>query len=160
MINFIPLPPSELLNELLEYNPDTGILTWIGKRRYTNTAVGQEAGYIDSKGYRRVSIFGKKYRSHRLIWKMVYGEDPDENKVIDHVNRVRDDNRICNLRVVSVLDNNRNAKVRKPGATGISNITWHKQEKVYRVRVKRKHIGQSKTLEGAIEILKQVTQGG
>jgi hypothetical protein len=159
MINFIPLPPRELLNELLEYNPDTGILTWV-KPRTTTLVVGQEAGYIENKGYRCVKISGKKYKSHRLIWKMVYGEDPDENKVIDHINRVRDDNRICNLRVVSVLENNRNAKARKPGATGIRNIYWHKRDKVYRVRVKRKHIGQSETLEGAIEILKQVTQGG
>jgi len=149
----LPLPSIEVLNELLEYNPDTGILTWkISRGGWI--IKGKEAG-CKSRGYREVQIAGKSYKSHRIIWKMVYGNDPDVDKVIDHINQVKDDNRICNLRVVTVTENNMNGGPGKPGVTGISSITWHKRDKAYRVRVKRTHIGCCKTLDGAIEILQR-----
>jgi hypothetical protein len=146
-----PLPPVEVLNELLEYNPDTGVLRWRVNR---GGHEGKVAGSKDGR-YIRVEIMRKKYRAHRIIWKMVYGNDPDVDKVIDHINQVRDDNRLCNLRLVSVFENNLNGGINKPGATGISYIYWEKYEKRYRVRVKRKHIGYCKTLDGAIEMLQR-----
>jgi len=149
----IPLPPVELLNELLEYNPDTGVLRW--KVARGNIKAGMVAGCKKRRGYREVQIAGKAYKSHRIIWKMVYGNDPDVDKVIDHINQVKGDNRICNLRVVSVFENNLNGGVNKPGATGISYLYWDKREEKYVVRVKRKFIGYCKTLDGAIEILKR-----
>jgi hypothetical protein len=148
-----PLPPVEVLNELLEYDPDTGLLRWKVSRGCDRE--GKVAGWKDDEGYIRVEIYRKVYKTHRIIWKMIYGEDPEVNKVIDHINQVKDDNRLCNLRLVSILENNLNGGAGKPGATGIKYLSWQKDKKAYRVVVKRKHIGYSKTLDGAMEMLNQ-----
>jgi hypothetical protein len=144
-LNSKPLPPIEVLNDLLHYDPDTGILSY--------KVSGKEAGYKTRQGHRRVKIAGESYQAHRVIWKMVYGEDPEQGKVMDHINRVKDDNRICNLRVVSVFENNINGGVCVPGATGINYITWVEHKKHYVVRVKRKYIKACKTLEEAKDVL-------
>jgi len=150
-----PLPPVEVLNELLDYNPDTGILTWkISRGGWI--IKGKEAGNKTPRGYRQIKIAGKVYKSHRIIWKMVYGNDPDVDKVTDHINQVKDDNRICNLRVVTVTENLINGGAGKPGVTGITYITWCKRDKVYSVIVKGNRIKSCKTLEEAIEILKTI----
>ena len=150
----VPLPPVEVLNELFNYNPDTGLLSWKVSRR--GVRKGEvAAGCIRGDGYIQICVRGKAYKAHRIVWKMVYGEDPDVDKVIDHINRVKDDNRISNLRVVTVYENNMNGGINAPGETGISNIFWSKQSKRYCIIIKRKYIGSSKTLDGAVEILKQ-----
>lgn len=60
------------------------------------------AGWIAHNGYRILTIDGKRYRAHHLIWFCATGEWPNE---IDHANGDRDDNRISNLREVSRTDN-------------------------------------------------------
>lgn len=55
-------------------------------------------GRIDASGYRRINISSVDWAEHRLIWKVVTGEDPQG--VIDHINGIRDDNRFENLRDV------------------------------------------------------------
>ena len=110
-----PLPPVEVLNDLFEYNPDTGILSWRVSRGGWIKA-GKAVGNKDRCGHLRVRVTPKTYAIHRIIWKMFYGEDIPGDKVIDHINQVKGDNRICNLRVVSVFENNLNGGVNKPGA--------------------------------------------
>jgi len=152
-MSLLPLPSIELLNELLEYNPDTGVLRWKVSRG-GHIRAGKVAGGKEGSGYIHIMIMKKAYKAHRVIWKMVYGNDPDVDKVIDHINQVRDDNRICNLRCVSPSENILN-KSFTPGITGISNITWEERNKAYRVRVSRKHIGYCKTLEEAKDLLQR-----
>jgi hypothetical protein len=150
----IPLPPVEVLNELLDYNPDTGILSYKVSRG-GHIMKGKEAGNKTPRGYRQIKIGGISYQAHRIIWKMMYGDEPDGDKVIDHINQVKNDNRVCNLRLISKSENNINGGAGKPGPTGISYIGWEKRREIYVVRVKNKYIGRCKTLDGAIEILKQ-----
>lgn len=57
-------------------------------------------------GYRRVRLLGQSWAEHRVIWKMVHGVDPVG--VIDHINGIRDDNRIANLRDVTPAQNGLN----------------------------------------------------
>ena len=82
--------------EYLEYDPNTGLLTKDGK----------EVGGLDTYGYRHVSIGGKLYKTHRVCWYLHYGEWPDGD--IDHINEIKDDNRIANLRVATRSENMRN----------------------------------------------------
>ena len=69
-----PLPPLEELKEYLDYNPDTGILTWI-KQPVNTVEVGQEAGSKHSKGYIIISFKGNSYFAHRIAYYMYHGID-------------------------------------------------------------------------------------
>lgn len=60
---------------------------------------GDIAGRKNHDGYIHVSVFGKTYSGHRLAWFLHYGEFPELD--IDHINRDRSDNRICNLRLAT-----------------------------------------------------------
>jgi hypothetical protein len=149
-----PLPPVEELNELFEYNPETGILTYKISRGGWIMA-GRVVGTKDKNGYIRVKIMTKKYATHRLIWKMFYGEDIPEDKVIDHINQVKDDNRICNLRLVSQSENSINSVSPLPLLSGVKCIQYEKRRQRYVVRVAKKYIKSCKTVDEAIEILNQ-----
>ena len=85
----------ERLQELFEYDPETGRLT-NRIMRNSRSLKGWIAGCINERGYRQVWVDGKKYYEHRIIWCFMTGEWPKE---IDHWNGVRDDNRWTNLRV-------------------------------------------------------------
>jgi hypothetical protein len=99
----------DLLKEVLFYNKDTGKLTWKVVKSF-NIKIGDEAGCIDtSTGYRKIRINNKLYYSHRLAWLYHFGIFP-KNK-IDHINGIRDDNRIENLRDVSDSENAQNQRV-------------------------------------------------
>lgn len=63
-------------------------------------------GSRGQSGYIRIHLNGKSYAAHRLAWKIMMGRDPEG--VIDHINGIRDDNRIENLRDVTVAENSRN----------------------------------------------------
>ena len=87
------LPSQAELQEVFSYDPATGYLLRRGKR----------AGCRRPNGYRAVRFPGRGvFLEHRLIWKLVKNSDPD---TIDHLNGVRDDNRIENLRAVSQQEN-------------------------------------------------------
>lgn len=61
------------------------------------------AGSYDKDGYLIVKIKGKQYKAHRLVYALHYGLMPIG--VIDHINGIRTDNRIENLRCVTQADN-------------------------------------------------------
>lgn len=87
------------LREWLSYDPATGAFVWL-RIPCSNIPAGTPAGAgKGSHGYRHIRVEGRLYRSHRLAWLHVYGAWP--NADVDHINGVRDDNRIANLRDVS-----------------------------------------------------------
>lgn len=88
----------EILSKL-SYDPETGIFTRI------NTEV--RAGCKGKDGYRRIKFGKANWYEHRLAYFLTYGEFPDE---VDHINHIKDDNRICNLRGVSKSVNQQNRK--------------------------------------------------
>jgi hypothetical protein len=62
-------------------------------------------GTSNGFGYLRITVLGKSYYAHRLAWFYMNGEWPDQ---IDHINGIKSDNRIENLRNVTVQQNNQN----------------------------------------------------
>jgi hypothetical protein len=92
----------ERLCELLDYDPATGVLTWKVTRK-GGASRGEQAGWIETNGYRRLTVERRRYPAHHLIWMMVYGVWPPQE--IDHKNRVRHDNRLSNLRLATRAQN-------------------------------------------------------
>jgi hypothetical protein len=110
----------ERLVELLDYDQETGEFTWRGTRSgrgKTNlTAAGARAGTTGGSGYRIIRIDRINHRAHRLAWLYVHGEMPAED--IDHINGIRTDNRISNLRSVSRSVNLQNMREPKSNNRG------------------------------------------
>jgi len=140
------------LKEVLHYDPETGDFTW-----QVSTAncikVGALAGSKDSYGYHKIAIKGKTYKAHRLAWLYTHGEFPED--AIDHINGVRDDNRIVNLRAVTIQENQRNQKKFVHNTSGTTGVHWHKRHGRWQARVfaggKRIHLGSFVDLDLAIE---------
>lgn len=105
----------EKLKELLNYNEGTGIFTW---KKHKGVKYGTIAGTIRPDGYIQIGLLRKHYLAHRLAWFYVYGSWPIEE--IDHINRVKNDNRIINLREATRLDNNINSNM--PNETGYKGV--------------------------------------
>lgn len=132
----------ERLKELLDYDPETGVFVWkVGKG--SRAQAGQRAGCGDGKGYTQIKIDKKLYLAHRLVWFYAHGRWPKEE--IDHINRVKNDNRIDNLREVTHQQQQFNK-----GAKG---YYWSKWAKKWMARIKlngkMKYIGYYDTEEEA-----------
>lgn len=101
------LPSIEKLNELFTYSD--GRLYW----KVSNSPrikIGNEAGVFGRSKYHRVGVGNNVYLTHRLIWKMLKGEEPP--KYLDHINQNKFDNRIENLRSVTKSQNQLNNKAK------------------------------------------------
>ena len=92
----------KILRENFRYEPETGHLFWAKPNSKNRRNLVDPIGFRDKDGYvvTCTSLGGKPkhYRVHRLIWVYVHGQITDH---IDHINGIRDDNRLCNLREVT-----------------------------------------------------------
>ena len=143
------------VRELFDYDTETGNL--ISKVARGNITVGSVAGGDDGRGYKTVSVDYARYKAHRLVWFHHYGEWPDGP--LDHINGVKTDNRLSNLRLVTQAINLRNQKLRKTNSSGVCGVYWHKGcGKWYaciHVNYKNKHLGYFVNKEDAIAARKQ-----
>jgi hypothetical protein len=118
------------LKILLNYDPDTGAFTWRLSRR--KCTVGSKAGCLMRHGYITIRLDDRLYTAHRLAWLHVHGVWPSEQ--LDHINKNRSDNRICNLREATNAENAQNQKRRdnKSGFSGVrkENKKWLAEIKV------------------------------
>ena len=127
------LPSVELLNEYYTYDPESGVLSW-KKPSSKKPLTGMRAGHLRKKsGYREVKFGGVNYAEHRMVWKMHYKQEPPHT--LDHINRNKDDNRICNLRSVSAAENGWNHSNYSTNTSGISGVSWDKERKNWRVTI-------------------------
>jgi len=160
----IQLPTQEYLKECFEY--EDGHLFWRERpathfhnyRNYTyfNTRfAGAKAGSKDKRtGYTYIAINEVRYLTHRIVYKIHTGVDPN---IIDHINRIRTDNRFENLRSGTQADNIRNSISCIKNKSGHLNI--HETVDGWRVRDringKLVHVGTYLTLEEAIQAKKE-----
>jgi len=94
------------LRHLLHYDPLTGVWTWMNPVPRSKMRRGDVAGSVDSNGRRKIRIESGYYYSSRLAWLYTTGEWPKDQ--IDHVNRIRDDDRWENLREATQSQNSYN----------------------------------------------------
>jgi hypothetical protein len=104
------------LKEVLNYNPETGVFTWIKRNQ-------EVAGYLKPNGYRGITIKDTLYNAHTLAWIYVYGEVPP---MLDHIDHNKDNNSILNLRVINCAENSKNMKQNKNNKSGIVGVSFHK----------------------------------
>lgn len=109
----------ELL-QVVKYDPVKGLFAWVKQRRGRKSSLG--IGSLDSGGYLRIAICGKRYSAHRLAWFYVHAKWPTEE--IDHVNRERNDNRIMNLRQATVFQNRQNRPMMPRNTSGIKGVKF------------------------------------
>jgi len=102
----------DLFNRLLRYDCETGLLYWKVKP-HMKVKVGDIAGCKYNTGYIYLSYKLHRYMAHRLAWLLTYKKWPDAD--IDHINGIRDDNRICNLRDVTHRENQQNKECHRNG---------------------------------------------
>jgi hypothetical protein len=158
------LPDQSVLQELLHYEPTAGQLFWKNRpehyftskhqqQRWNTVYAGKAAfAQIDSTGYLRGKLFNVIYLTHRIVWKIYHGNEPN---VIDHIDGVLTNNQISNLRNVDDFVNAKNKKLNKGNKTGYSGI--HKKNTLtdrYEVTIglnnKKIYVGVFFTLEEAV----------
>jgi hypothetical protein len=125
----LPLPPTDVLRSMFRYDAETGKLYWLPRPsdpRWNRVFAEKEAGGIDGKGYVRIRTEGNNWNAHRVVWKLVYDEEPE---FVDHINGDRADNRLVNLRSVTQTENARNTKVKRHNTSGVSGVHWRTKDR-------------------------------
>lgn len=122
---------------MFEYDQETGRVT--ARITSSRRKAGSEVGCIYStrcgKQYRTVRVLRSPRQLHRIIWMMVYGEDPSGE--IDHINGNGLDNSLKNLRVVTHRENAMNQRLRATNKSGVSGVSWEKRRGKWTVRIRQ-----------------------
>jgi hypothetical protein len=143
----------EYVQSVLRY--EDGHLWWRNKTR--NHHIDHPAGTVNGKGYRQICINYKIYTVHRLVFLYHHGWLP---KYIDHINGVRTDNRIENLRACTHQQNCFNSAGYT--STGVKGVTWHKSAKKWQAQLsingRNTYLGSFKTIEEAAEAVERARQ--
>ncbi|HCQ8472414.1 TPA: HNH endonuclease [Klebsiella michiganensis] len=142
------------LKDMLRYEPETGNFYWSNPTAH-RMHNGELAGFIDYNGYVYIKVDSKRYSAHRLAWLYVHGQFPSE--MIDHINTIRSDNRISNLRKATRSQNMMNQATRKNSNSGVKGVGWDKKSQKWRARCQvdgiRKSIGFFDSIEEAKNFL-------
>lgn len=140
----------EQVLSVLSYDADTGHLTWLanvgGRLRK-----GTRAGRVAATGYREIGLFGHFYLEHRIIWLIFHGSFPADQ--IDHINRIKSDNRIENLRACNTSENHQNIQKNAANTSGVIGATWNKRRSKWQAQIglrkKNIHLGLFDTIQEA-----------
>jgi hypothetical protein len=152
-----PLPPFELCNIYYKYDPNSGLFirridTGNGKYKKGDIAGGPHGKHGEQ--YWRIWVNGQECRGNRLAWLLHYGKDPGPDFVVDHIDGNRLDNRIENLRLATIAENNRNRKIGANNTSGFKGVYMTRLENLpYCARINvhgaDKYLGAFKTKEEA-----------
>ena len=155
--HIVPRPEltAEYLRSVLHYDQETGIFTRkVSTAR--NVKAGDVAGCQNGRGYLQIRVCSRKHLAHRLAWLHTHGVWPKDQ--IDHINRIRTDNRLANLREVTHKQNGQNASKRSDNKSGHPGVSWKKQNSKWQVKImhnrKDIHLGYFATIEEALSARK------
>lgn len=149
----------ETLRALLAYDPATGAFTWRARPdnlSFTTRWAGKAAfTAYNGHGYKTAIIMSRRVMAHRAAFAIYYGRAPQGE--IDHINGVRDDNRIENLREVSSALNKRNAAKSRRNTSGVTGVSWKKAygkwQACFAVQRRQIHLGYFTEKQDAIDAL-------
>ena len=144
------------ISEVLTYDATTGNFT---RNIRTSNRVKKldKCNNKNAQGYIAIVVNKKTYLAHRLAWIFTHGSIPIEME-IDHINGIRDDNRIDNLRLVSSSENSRNMAIGKKNKSGVIGVSFYKSRNKWRATImsnnKQKHLGYFGNKDDAISARK------
>lgn len=134
-----------LLPTLLDYDRETGALTWRARpaemfshpciaAAWNTKFAGTPALFkISSSGYRRGELGGRDIYAHRAIWAFVTGEWPTLQ--VDHIDRNPLNNRWNNLRLATSRQNLAN-RAKRPGSSSVfMGVCWSKRRQKWQATV-------------------------
>ena len=116
---------SEYLKQIFDYDNVNGLLIWKTKHSF-KIKIGDIAGTVANhrrKQYRHIRINKIRYKSSRLIWLYHKGQWP--SYIIDHISGDSLDDRIENLRDVTIEVNNKNIRMRRDNTSGTTGVCWY-----------------------------------
>lgn len=120
---------AEYVRSLLDYDPESGVLTWKAALYRRTDIVGKQAGWRGSDGRIRLSVNHHQYLAHRVIWLMVTGAWPPEE--VDHRDRDPSNNRWPNLRLASSSQNQANHGLQSNNTSGFRGVSFNKRTGLY-----------------------------
>lgn len=159
-----PLPELAYILKVLNYDPCTGVFTWQERdisqfknshrmKVFNSKHAGKEAGCLSPDGYIYIRLKGSSFLAHRIAWKILTGEDPEDE--VDHENRIRRDNRASNLRPAEPTQNRCNTDMRYNNTTGLKGAVYDPKLKKYRAAIghrnKKYYLGLYESAEAAHE---------
>ena len=105
----------EEIREWISHNPQTGDMTWL--KRKGKARAGATVGTINKLGYVQMRFNSVIYRGHRVAYWLYHGVEPE---IVDHINEVKDDNRIDNLQSLTDNENRQLTRIR----SGTHGVCW------------------------------------
>lgn len=148
----------EEAKELFTYDRETGIIKWrkrVSNRQRKNLVAGNT--WSNGRGYTLIHVKNKLYQAHRIAMLLSYGFY-GEGLEVDHINHIRDDNRLPNLRFVTRTDNKRNQTRNSNNTSGVTGVSYNKARRKYTAQIRADgaqiYLGIFATLEEATEIRK------
>ena len=152
------LPAQELLQQLLSYDPSTGELRWKPRplemftseraaKSWASQNLGKLAFNTNCNGYKTGKIQGEQHWAHRVIWKLMTGEDPD---VIDHLDGNPANNAWSNLKATDTRGNAMNQRRPRNNVSGVVGVYWIRSESRWKASIAGKYLGTFDTFEEAV----------
>ena len=137
----------ERLKELLSYDPQTGLFTWLMDKG--SARKGALAGKLNTASYVQIQLDKRVYLAHRLVWLYIYGAFP--NCLIDHIDGDKNNNSLSNLREATHTENQRNKrKFRGKYLKGVMKVR-NSYQSFIRHDNKKKYLGCFKTEQEAYQ---------
>jgi len=168
---------TDIVRELLDYDPDTGIFTWRARgrewfgsdrdwKRWNTQFAGKTAGYVakGTRGYPmlKISVLDKMYIASRLVFLWIGDVIP---KQVDHLDGNSLDNRWANLKPSASADNHKNQSMSRNNTSGVTGVYWHKAVGKWAAQVqlsgKLHHLGYFDDLDlAAMEVMEFRAENG
>lgn len=141
-------PPIDaaLLPELLVYDPETGALTWkergpewfmndLRVASWNSRHAGKPAFTARHRaGYAVGEVLGRQYLAHRVCWAIATGKWPVAE--IDHINGIRSDNRLSNLREATSSENKQNRAASSGSSSRYVGVCWNRKSEKWQAQIR------------------------